>query len=279
MNERQFRLDELTLHALESGKGQKQVIVALHGWLDNAATFNEIRKHFDDYHFIALDLMGHGMTDHRPASMPYYIWDNVSDLLLVLDQLGLDKVTLLGHSMGASIATLFAGAYPDRVERLYLIEGLAPLVYDASELPALMGDAILKRRRMKAKQLRPYPDKETAINVRMQGRWPVNRQAAQWLIERGLKQVDQGFIWRSDPGLMLPSLLRMSEDQVTAFLQAVIAPVRIYLGDTGIHDDSWVPRIAQIQSASVIDLKGNHHLHLEPIAAKLIAEDIKTSIE
>ncbi|WP_028470938.1 alpha/beta fold hydrolase [Neptunomonas japonica] len=279
MNERQFRLDELTLHALESGEGQKKVIVALHGWLDNAATFNEIRKHFSDYHFIALDLMGHGMTDHRPASMPYYIWDNVSDLLLVLNHLGLDKVTLLGHSMGASIATLFAGAFPDRVGRLYLIEGLAPLVYEAPELPALMGDAILKRRRMKSKSLRPYPDKETAINIRMQGRWPVNRQAAEWLIERGLKHVEQGYIWRSDPGLMLPSLLRMSEDQVNAFLQAVTAPVRIYLGDSGIHDESWVPRIAQIKAVNVIDLKGNHHLHLEPLAAKLIAEDIKTSIE
>lgn len=279
MNERQFQLDELSLHALESGQGRKNVIVALHGWLDNAATFNEIRKHFSDFHFIALDLMGHGMTQHRPASMPYYIWDNVSDLLLVLDQLGLDKVTLLGHSMGASIATLFAGAFPDRIERLYLIEGLAPLVYESSDLPSLMGDAILKRRRMKSKKLRPYSDKEAAISVRMQGRWPVNRQAAEWLVERGLKHMSQGYIWRSDPSLMLPSLLRMSEVQVSAFLQAVKAPVRLYLGNDGIHDESWQPRIAQISSVDVINFEGNHHLHLEPEAAKLIAEDIKSSIE
>jgi hypothetical protein len=37
--------------------------------------------------------------------------------------------------------------------------------------------------------------------------------------------------------------------------------------------------MAHIKSASVIDLEGNHHLHLEPLAAKIIAEDIKSSIE
>lgn len=279
MNERQFQLDDLTLHALESGVGQEKVIVALHGWLDNAATYHEMRQYFSDYHFIALDLIGHGFSDHRPASMPYYIWDNVSDLLPVLDQLGLEKVTLLGHSMGASIATLFAGAFPDRVDKLFLIEGLAPLVYTEQELPAVMADAIVKRRRMKSKKLRPYPDKETAINVRMQGRWPVSRQAAVWLIERGLKQALEGYVWRSDPGLMLPSLLRMSEAQVGAFLQSVTAPVTLYLGDTGIHDESWKPRIAQLADVRVVLLPGNHHLHLEPQAAKCIADDIKKAIQ
>ncbi|WP_372737210.1 alpha/beta fold hydrolase [Neptunomonas sp.] len=279
MNERQFQLDDLTLHALESGVGQDKVIVALHGWLDNAATYHEMRQHFSDYHFIALDLIGHGFSDHRPASMPYYIWDNVSDLLRVLDQLGLEKVSLLGHSMGASIATLFAGAFPDRVDKLLLIEGLAPLVYAEEALPALMADAIVKRRRMKSKKLRPYPDKETAINVRMQGRWPVSRRAAEWLIERGLKQTLEGYVWRSDPGLMLPSLLRMSEAQVSAFLQSVTAPVTLYLGDAGIHDESWQSRIAQLADVKVVLLPGNHHLHLESKAAKSIAEDIKNVIQ
>ncbi|SIS58294.1 alpha/beta hydrolase [Neptunomonas antarctica] len=277
MNERQFKLDELVLHALESGVGQSRVIVALHGWLDNAATFNEMRQHFDDYHFIALDLMGHGYTDHRPASMPYYIWDNVSDVLAIIDQLGLEKVTLLGHSMGASIATLFAGAFPERVEKLFLIEGLAPLVYEAAELPVLMADAITKRSKMKAKKLRPYPNKESAIDVRMSGRWPVNRQAAEWLIDRGLKQTPEGYIWRSDRGLMLPSLLRMSESQVGAFLQAITVPVRLYLGDTGIYDDLWGERVKLISDVEIVRLQGNHHLHLESAAARSIAEDIKNS--
>ena len=279
MNEREFRLDDLTLHAMESGAGHSKIIVALHGWLDNAATFNEVRKHFSDYHFIALDLMGHGHTDHRPASMPYYIWDNISDLQLVLDQLGLEKVTLLGHSMGASIATLFAGTFPQRVDNLFLIEGLAPLIYDEKEVPDFMADAIVKRRRMKTKKLRPYPDKESAINARMQGRWPVSRQAAEWLIDRGVKQTADGYIWRSDPALMLPSLLRMSEPQVAAFLQSVTAKVKLYLGDTGIHEASWEQRIAQLKDIEIMWLSGNHHLHLESPTAKIIANDIKKALE
>ncbi len=277
MKEREFLIGDFRLKALESGERGQPLLLALHGWLDNAATFNELRKHFPHHHFIALDLAGHGLSDHRPTSMPYYIWDNVSDLLSVLDQLGVDKVTLIGHSMGASIAALFAGAFPDRIERLHLIEGLAPLVYEESELSLLMSDAIIKRRKMMEKLLRPYPDKEAAIQARMRGRWPVCRQAAEWLIERGLKRQNDGFVWRSDPGLMLPSILRMTEGHVTAFLKKINAPVSVYLGETGLFDESWRARIKHLQRSEVYWFNGNHHLHLEPVAARLIADAIKAA--
>lgn len=274
MNEIHFDLEHLRLTGLSSGSPDQPLLLALHGWLDNAASFNELRRHLPGYRFIALDFAGHGYSDHRPDGMPYYIWDNVSELLQVVESLGEEPVTLIGHSMGASIASLFAGAFPQRVRHLHLIEGVAPLVYEPAHLPQLLAEAIQKRHKLQQKTLRPYPTREAALAARMRGRWPVSRQAAEWLIERGLLQQPQGYIWRSDPALMLPSIVRLSEPQVAAFLQAITAPVSLYLGEQGLYEPAWQRRIDQIAQPRCFHLPGNHHLHLEPEAARLIAEQI-----
>lgn len=277
MDEVVFNVNDLQLTALVSGPEQAPVILALHGWLDNAASFNLLRQHFSDYRFVALDLPGHGFSSHRPANMPYYIWDNLSEVEQVIQQLG-GRVHLIGHSMGASVALLSAAVFPEQVAGLFLIEGLAPMVYSADSLPAQMGEAIKKRHKMLQKQLRPYPNIAAAITARTQGRWPVSQEAAGWLVERGVKSVAGGVIWRSDPGLMLPSILRMDESQVAAFLRAVTADVRLYLGQEGLWDQHWQQRMALVRSLTSVTLAGNHHLHLYPEPAQAIAEDIRAHL-
>lgn len=274
MEEISFDVNGLTFKALASGAEGAPVILALHGWLDNAATFNELRQYFTDFRFIALDVAGHGRSDYRPDSMPYYIWDNVADVLEVVEQLSNEPLILMGHSMGASIASLFAASFPEKVSQLILIEGLAPLVYEEDKLPELMSDAILKRRKMKQKSLRPYPSIEAAMEVRINGRWPVNTQGARWLVERGTNTVDGGVVWSSDPGVMLPSLLRMSEAQVRSYMASILAPVTLYLGDTGLYEAFWQDRMDLIESLTTVTIKGNHHLHLYPEPARKIAEDL-----
>ncbi|MGW8376083.1 alpha/beta hydrolase [Streptomyces sp. ODS28] len=70
----------------------------------------------------APDLRGHGSSDWPGA----YGLDAVrDDLLGLLDELGLDRVILIGHAYGAAVASLFAAAHPERVERLVLEETAA----------------------------------------------------------------------------------------------------------------------------------------------------------
>lgn len=274
MEEISFDVNGLTFKALASGPVDAPVILALHGWLDNAATFNELRPYFSEFRFIALDVAGHGRSDYRPDSMPYYIWDNVTDVLEVVEQISNEPLILMGHSMGASIASLFTASFADKVSQLILIEGLAPLVYEEEHLPELMADAIIKRKKMKQKSLRPYPSVEAAMEVRINGRWPVNAQGARWLVERGTTVAEDGVIWSSDPGVMLPSLLRMSETQVRSYMSSIQVPVTLYLGDQGLYEPFWQDRMDLIENLSVVTFKGNHHLHLYPEPARKIAEDI-----
>jgi len=244
-------------------------VLALHGWLDNAATFNRLAPQLRGIRLIALDLMGHGYSDHRPASMPYYIWDNVMDVLGVADQLGLEQVSLIGHSMGASIASLIAGAFPERINKLVLIEGIAPLVTDPQDTAEQMAVAIKKRIRLQGRVQKAYSDYESAVKARMNGRWPVDSEAAKWLVERGLEQRTGGYYWRSDANLMLPSVMRMSELQVESFLRRVVAATLLILGENGIPQSDR--RISLVRNIRTEQLAGGHHLHLEEQAAGLIA--------
>ncbi len=267
--ELRFEVNGHLIAAKAWGDRSEPVLIALHGWLDNAATFNRLAPLLSGRRVIALDLMGHGYSDHRPASMPYYIWDNVLDVLGVVEQLGLERFELLGHSMGASIAMLIAGAFPERVRQLVLIEGIAPLVTEPDAVAQQLALAIKKRNRLHGRPQKAYPSMAEAVAARMNGRWPVDAEAAQWLVERGVVQRDGGFYWRSDPSLLLPSIIRLSEAQVESFIRRVSAPALLVLAEDGIPQSPQ--RISLFASIRCEMLPGGHHLHLEEKSAARIA--------
>ncbi|HEY4581523.1 MAG TPA: alpha/beta fold hydrolase, partial [Lysobacter sp.] len=114
------------LAALRFGHGGTPVL-ALHGWLDNAASFLPLSAHLDGVDLVALDLPGHGASAHLPAAAEYTLVNAARAVLCAADALGWPRFSLLGHSMGGAIATLVAAGAPQRVERLALIEALGGL--------------------------------------------------------------------------------------------------------------------------------------------------------
>src|SRR5690554_4922181 len=90
------------------GEPEAPPVLALHGWMDNAATFDALAPQLRGLRLIAPDLPGHGLSAHRPPAADYSIWSYVADLLAISGALSLPRFRLLGHSMGGSIATLFA---------------------------------------------------------------------------------------------------------------------------------------------------------------------------
>ncbi|MBV0931939.1 alpha/beta fold hydrolase [Marinobacterium weihaiense] len=272
-DELRFEVNGQVMAARACGPGDGLPVLALHGWLDNAASFRALEPHLQGVRLVALDLVGHGFSAHRPEAMPYYIWDNVSDVLAVADELGWSRFHLLGHSMGAGVSALLAGAMPDRVSSLVMIEGLAPQADAAEELPEKMALAI-RRRQRKQRSPRLYPTLEAAIEARANGRFPVTEQAARWLVERSIVHTVSGFRWRSDPALALPSVLRMSEDQIRAFLQRIEAPALLLMGTNGIGTPLLEERASLIMQLQRETLAGNHHLHMEPGPAAAIGNII-----
>jgi len=86
-----------------SGDGPR--VLALHGWLDNAASFVPLAPHLASLQLVAIDLPGHGHSAHLPAGASYTTAAAICHVLDVADALGWDRFSLLGHSMGAGIAT------------------------------------------------------------------------------------------------------------------------------------------------------------------------------
>src|ERR1700686_2896769 len=104
----------LKLHYLDFGNPSKPPLVCIHGLSGNAHNFDGLAPHLtNDYPVMSIDVRGRGPGEYVP---PVY----VNDLSLMLDALELDRVTLIGTSMGGIISMIFAGGYPHRVERLVL---------------------------------------------------------------------------------------------------------------------------------------------------------------
>lgn len=266
--ERQIALPHLSMAAREwPGNGPK--VLALHGWLDNAASFDPLLQQIPDVHAVALDLVGHGRSDHRPSGAWYHLVDNLTEIAGSLDALGWKRTILLGHSMGAALASLVAAAFPDRVDALWLVEGLGPLATPEAELPALMRRALEGRQRVADKQLRVFATIEEAVTTRLAAT-PMAPAAAKLLVERGLRRVEGGYVWSSDPRLMLTSPLRASEAQVEACLSAIACPTLLLTASevppyfpTGLVER----RTACVRGIDRRVVEGRHHVHMDAAAA------------
>ncbi len=267
---REIRLDcgRLRLAGRDWGNPEGQPILALHGWLDNAATFDRLLPHFDLERFrvVALDLPGHGRSQHRRAGEIYHLLDNLVDILGAVRALGWQQFILLGHSLGGVLSMLFASAYPELIQKLVVIDAMGPLVNRDDETPGQLRKAL--DRYFKGHSPMPvYGDMAAAVAARQQGIGDLSASAAAIIARRNLKKVAGGYSWRTDPRLRWPSLARMSEPQVQACLGSIANATLIIGGTEGfLNPDSPLvqSRLAQIRNLTFKQAQGGHHLHLEP---------------
>ena len=124
-----------------------------------------------------------------------------------------DRLILLGHSMGASVATLFAGTFPEKVDKLVLLEALGPLTSPADEAPERLKRSLSQYAQLPQKKLPIYATVERAIEVRRQVSG-MSTEATAPIVLRGIKEISGGFTWRTDPRLKIDSPSRMTEDQI-----------------------------------------------------------------
>jgi pimeloyl-ACP methyl ester carboxylesterase len=109
----------LRLHYVDYG-GQGDVVLALHGLVQHARAFDPIAPLLIPHvRFLSLDLRGRGESEWGPPEA-YRMFEYLKDLRAFLNELGLDRVGLIGTSLGGWVAMLFATAYPRRVTHLVL---------------------------------------------------------------------------------------------------------------------------------------------------------------
>ncbi|KAF1052126.1 MAG: Tropinesterase [Stenotrophomonas maltophilia] len=274
VEEIRLNLPHIELAAHLFGPEDGRPVLALHGWLDNAMSFARLAPKLEGLRIVALDFAGHGLSAHRAAGASYLLWDYAYDVLCVAEQLGWERFSLLGHSMGAIVSVLLAGAQPQRIERLALIDGLVPYTGEADSAPHKLGEALQAQLALPNKRKPVYEKVERAVEARMKGVGAVTREAAELLARRGLMPVPGGFTWRTDPRLTLPSPLRLTAAHAAAFVAALECPVSLVLAEDGMltQQASMQPLLAG-RPFQIHHLPGGHHLHLDDEAgAEAVAD-------
>ena len=121
-------VNDIKLHYWQVGEGPD--IIMLHGLTGNLAVwhFTAIPKLRHEYRVTTFDLRGHGRSDMPPTG--YTTQHMAEDLKGLMDELGIERAHLVGHSLGADISLHCALLYPERVEKIVAIEaGTAALVH------------------------------------------------------------------------------------------------------------------------------------------------------
>lgn len=269
VQERQFAVNGYRLAAKEWHKGEAIPVIALHGWLDNAASFDELAPLLKQCHIIALDLPGHGLSDHKHEQASYNIWDDLRDILAVADSMGWQQFHLLGHSRGAIMSVLLAAAVPERITSMLLLDAVFPPPFNIEESPQLLGRYLRGYNAFKTKNRPSYDSVEQALASRLKA-MPMGEAGARKIVERGSMKTEKGIEWRTDSRLTLSSAVKFSEAHIEAMMKAVNCPNLVILAKQGaVLKLNTLERLECYPQFNYHLLAGGHHFHMDEAVAEI----------
>ena len=274
MIEKSYSLASGTLATQQIGNPQTTAttVVFIHGWLDNSSSFNQVMQQVAKFapnaHLVAIDLFGHGFSSHKSGSY-YPFHDYIDDLHQLVTKLSPNRLVLVGHSLGALIASCYSAAFPEKVSGLIQIEGHGPLSEAPHETVSRLRDGVLSRLRQRRKPSRPLASLEDAIKLRAHAN-QINAELIAPIVERGIVEFSNSWQWRCDPSLKCDSLYRMSQAHAEAIMAAIECPQLIILGNDGFRHLQH-NRYKSVHSPLHIEtVAGGHHCHLE--SPELVSE-------
>jgi len=266
IEEIRISLPAITLSALRIVNGSKHRILCTHGWLDNANSFLPLLPLIENAEIVALDLPGHGSSDHLNA--PYNIPATAHYVVEAAKQLKWDSYSLIGHSLGGCIAPFASAVAQDQIENIVFIEGLGPKTEPTENL--------INRLQLFNEDMSALPDRSNrildSIDQAVESRLRANKMhksSARLLAERQLNtiQTDAGekWQWSFDIGLRVASPTYFTEEQVLAILKAVTCKSLCIVAHDGFltKRPNTESRLSCLPDNQTVWLDGNHHLHMD----------------
>ena len=254
-------------------------MLCLHGFLDQAGSWMRVAEPLvaAGYRVLMYDHRGHGCSDHVGAGGYYHFPDYLTDLEAVADALALERLSLVGHSMGGTVAGLFAGLRPERVERLVLVEGLGPPCVNEA---GVVDQFVKHLDHLRAPPKHPtFATVEDAV-VRLQRFTPsLDADLARYLAERSTRPVEGGVCWRWDPLHRTRSPMAYDLQRHLSILRRIRAPTTLVFGA-----DSWylkmqhlAEREEAVRPVARHVFPGGHAVHID--ASAQLAGAIQQAME
>lgn len=275
------------------GPRDKQPIIAMHGWQDNAGTWDKLIPLLPpSTAVLAIDLPGHGLSTHYPTGMQYYIfWDGIALVRRIVRHFNWSSVTLMGHSLGGAISFMYAASFPDDVEAIICIDIASPAVREPSTMVKATGynvDKFLDYEHLTEDKIPCYTYEEMIDIVVDAYKGSVTRENCKVLMKRGMAPTPKhmkkrGYYFKRDPRLKVSGLAMMSIETALEYAAKVrcrVLNIRAIPGQKWERLDyymSIIDKLKVVTDVKYIEVEGTHHVQLE--APQNITEHIEEFIE
>ncbi|OGQ48854.1 MAG: hypothetical protein A2W66_05675 [Deltaproteobacteria bacterium RIFCSPLOWO2_02_56_12] len=263
LRDRYFSCDGLKLHYVEWGNPDHDSLILVHGNRDHSRSWDFfvealLAQTYHPLHIVALDLRGHGDSEWPPPERGYRHEDFLIDLKGLARHLEKDSFTLVGHSLGGSMAMLFAACFPAQVKKLVLIEATGPYARAETDVPELLARWLEGSGAETENSC--YPTVAEAAKA-IQKRFPqIPEAAAVHMVRFGSRNTDKGLAWKYDPRMRFHSFSSFSESQIKAFIQRIDCPtLLVYGGDGDFMKSPRASRIGFFKKGSFVEIPGSGH--------------------
>ena len=214
-----------SVHVRHWGREDAPILFMVHGWMDVAASFQFVVDELEgDWHVIAPDWRGFGQSDYTQSDT-YWFPDYLADLdAMLLHYSPEAPVHLLGHSMGANVAGLYAGVRPERIASFINLEGFGMMATQPEQAPGRYAKWLDELR--EPPLMRSYPSRK-AVAERLQKTNPrLNDERAAFLAEHWSAQNEAGE-WdiMGDPRHKRVNPMLYQVEEVMACWRRITAPV------------------------------------------------------
>jgi pimeloyl-ACP methyl ester carboxylesterase len=267
-------------------------VLCIHGWLDNARSFYRLApflvSNLPSTEVVALELPGHGLSSHKSLDGPSMLLSEYAFYVAeAVAQLGWEATpfTLVGHSMGAAVSTLYAASFPEQVDKLILLEGAGPPPKNPLDIAKHVRCHIDRRRNgnLKPYHKSVYPSLKKAVETRQAtaqsfpGKQYISEQAAYELVRRASEDLPDGKIqFLHDQRLKDPSIMYFTAEQTESLYRDTQCDTLLLIGKDGWpFGEEVLKQVKQaLQPSMFAELPGSHHFHMDAHTADKVAETL-----
>jgi pimeloyl-ACP methyl ester carboxylesterase len=257
-----YQSQGLRLHYTDWGNETAPPLILIHGGLDHSRSWDALALGLrTSFHVIAPDLRGHGDSDWASGSS-YSLADHVYDLTCMMTSLGLEKAAIVGHSMGGMVSLVYSGAFPEKVSRLAVLDGVTnfparkikPIETRIAEWITVL-DKTARRKIHRYASVADAAERMRARNARL------TPEQAMHLATHALKRdADGAFIWKFDPYLRAPAPYRLSLDDHIALWSGIACPTLLVAGsESFLPDPEKAGVLGHFRQAKLVRLEGAGH--------------------
>ncbi|XP_031796315.1 serine hydrolase-like protein 2 [Sarcophilus harrisii] len=267
------------------GSLQGPPVLCLHGWLDNANSFDKLIPLLPQtFYYVAMDFGGHGFSSHHHPGFTYHQHDFVNEVRRVAAALNWKRFSLLAHSFGGVVGGMFSCTFPEMVDKLILLDS-TPFFLDSLEKENILTykryniDHVME---METKQHKPpkVVSPQEMLQSFLKNNIQVGEECGKLLLERGTTKVAEGLVLNRDRRLGLPgnNFEFITKEQLEYFCQKIQARVLMLKASQGFsyfrllrkgENPRSMETVVNVLKSTLqerykfVEVMGSHYVHMQ----------------